>query len=340
MSAYSSKTLVALTLISILLGVAIGEMTPLGLRVYSPEGRLGGDQPVIPVFHIDITPSNISIRQGESGNLTVTLIDLPYLAESAITSETAIFLHINLNPYPSFTGILPEGVTATLNPSSVILQPNGEANSTLMLKVDSVAPTGTYFITVGGAWRWGEDRTSYTGTSLNLTVYGNNPPLPHHVHELKAKMVLIPGVYLDTPNTVNVCSRNYIGVLVWNFGSSREEDVTVQIFVDGVKVREQILALTGYPETYDMNRLADTRCVVSKRWVPISVKTYNITTVVFNPYNYVQDSREVTVIGTQPLYLLTTLPLIILTLLLGGGTLAIIWVILLRRRMKIEDSHL
>ncbi|MFQ6127110.1 MAG: hypothetical protein ACE5R6_21245 [Candidatus Heimdallarchaeota archaeon] len=340
MSVYSSKTLVALTLISILLGVAIVEITPLGLRVYSPKSRLGGDQPVVPVFNIDITPNNISIRQGESGNLTVTLIDLPYPAESAITSETAIFLHINLNPYPSFTGILPEGVTATFNPSSVSLQPNGEANSTLMLKVDSVAPTGTYFLSVGGAWRWGEDRTSCTGTSFYLTVYGNNPPPPHPVHELKVKMVLIPGVYLDTPNTVNVCSWNYIEVLVWNFGSSREENVTVQIFVDTVKVREKTLSLAGYPETYDTHSLADTCCVVSKRWVPTSVKTYNITTVVFNPYNYAQTNLEVNVIGTQPLYLLTMLPLIILTLLLGGGTLAIIWVILFRRRMKIEDSHL
>jgi len=150
-------------------------------------------------------------------------------------------------------------------------------------------------------------------------------------------MVLIPSVYLEMPNTVNVCSRNYIEALVWNFGSSREENVTVQIFVDGVKVREQILALAGYPKTYDTHSLADTCCVVSKRWVPTSVKTYNITTVVFNPYNYVQDSLKVKVIGTQPLHLLTTFSFIILTLLLGGGTLAIIWLTLLRRRMKMEE---
>ena len=37
---------------------------------------------------------------------------------------------------------------------------------------------------------------------------------------------------------------------------------------------------------------------------------------------------------------LTTFLLIILTLLLGGGTLAIIWLTLLRRRMKMEDSYL
>ena len=331
MSAYGSKAFVALTLISILLGVVIVEVTVLGLRVYSPERTSGG--PVVPTVGIDVEPSDISIRQGESGNLTVTVIALPYQTERAITSETAVFLHIRLNPYPSSAvGILHDGVTATFNPPSVILQPRGEANSRLTLKVDSVAPPGTYFLSVDGAWRWGDNRTTLTGTSFYLTVYGDNPPPQRPFHELKVKIFLTPGVLLGMPSTVKACSENCISVLVWNLGSSREENVTVQIFVDGVKVQDKTLSLAGYPETYDTHSLLDTYSGVSKRWVPTAVKTYNITAVAFNPYTYAQNSLEVNVIGAQPSPPLTAFLLIMLTLLLGGGALAIIWLTLSRRR--------
>lgn len=293
--------------------------------------------PIVPTVRIRVEPSDISIRQGESGSLAVTVIALPYETERAITSETAVFLHVLLNPYPSFAvGILPEGVTATFNPPSVILQPRGEAKSTLTLKVDSVAPPGTYFLSVDGAWRWGDNRTTLIGTSLYLTVYGDNPPPQRPFHELKVKMFLTPGVFLGMPSTFEAYSENYIDVLVWNLGSSREENVTVQIFVDGVKVQDKTLSLVGYPETYDTHSLQDTYSRVSKTWVPTALKTYNITAVAFNPYTYAQNGLEVNVIGAQPSLPLTTLLLIMLTLLLGGGALAIIWLTLSRRRTSAE----
>ena len=134
------------------------------------------------------------------------------------------------------------------------------------------------------------------------------------------------------PNTVNASSENYIDVLVWNLGSSREENMTVHIFVNGVKVQDKILSLAGYPETYDTHGLLDTYDLVSERWVPTALKTYNITAVAFNPYTYAQDSFEVNVVGAQPSHPLTALALVMLTLLLGGGALAIILILSRRHR--------
>ena len=145
-------------------------------------------------------------------------------------------------------------------------------------------------------------------------------------------MFLTPGVYLGMPNTVEARSENYVSVLIWNLGSSREENMTVQIFVDGVNVQDKILSLAGYPETYDTHGLLDTYDLVSERWVPTATKTYNITAVAFNPYTYAQDSFEVNVTGAQPGHPLTALPIIVLTLLLGGGALAIILILCRRHR--------
>jgi hypothetical protein len=111
----------------------------------------GGGPPPGDDFSIGVSPSSLSVVQGQGASTTVS---------TTLTSGSAQSVSLS-------AGGLPAGTTAVFNPSSV----TAGAGSTLTLTTSSTTPTGTSSITITGTG------TSAThSTTLSLTVTAPPPP--------------------------------------------------------------------------------------------------------------------------------------------------------------------
>jgi uncharacterized membrane protein len=112
--------------------------------------------PPIPDFKVAAFPSSLSIQAGDSCTSTIVVLSLSGFDQS---------VNLMAACEPS------KGVTLSLNPTTVVSQPNDFATSTLTVKVDSTAALGAYKITVTGT-----SGGLIHSVDISLTVTG--PPLP------------------------------------------------------------------------------------------------------------------------------------------------------------------
>jgi kumamolisin len=123
--------------------------------------------PPAPSFTISASPSSASVLQGNNGTFTIT---------------TAVFNGFDSAVSLSASG-LPNGVTATFNPTPIPAP--GSGSSTLTLAVGSSTAPGTYTITVTGT---GGGVTESTTISLTVTA-----PPPFTIKAIPASQTVVPG---------------------------------------------------------------------------------------------------------------------------------------------------
>jgi hypothetical protein len=94
----------------------------------------GGAPPPPPDFSVSASPSSLSVAQGSSGTVTVTVGSLNGFGSAVTLSASG----------------LPAGVTASFSANPVTPPPGGSAVSTLTLTASATAATGTSAVTVTG----------------------------------------------------------------------------------------------------------------------------------------------------------------------------------------------
>jgi hypothetical protein len=108
-------------------------------------------QPPTPDFNLAANPQNLTIPQGNSQNLTITVTSINGF------NETVRFYVVD--PV--------DEVTTSFDPNRVTPSPNGQANSTLTVSVSSTAILGNYTFTVVGK---STSRTHSIGINLEITA--------------------------------------------------------------------------------------------------------------------------------------------------------------------------
>lgn len=106
--------------------------------------------PPEPDFSIDASPKNLTIPKGDSHNSTIIVTSLEDFSE----------------PVGLSVMYKPENVTTTLDPNSVTPPPNGTANSTLTVSVDTTATPGNYTLIVMGG---GDGKKRMVNLALEIT---------------------------------------------------------------------------------------------------------------------------------------------------------------------------
>ena len=109
------------------------------------------------------------------------------MPEAAVTKGTTISLPIVIRPsgdkqvtvdfYTTFgdqldAQKLPPGVSVSIQPSTVILQPGKDSMINLVVQVDKNAPDGTYMQNIVGKWGGPDD---FLGSAVSLKI-GNGTP--------------------------------------------------------------------------------------------------------------------------------------------------------------------
>lgn len=102
--------------------------------VFWQSNRPPPPPPPEPDFTLDASPNNLSIPQGGSDNSTIIVTSINNFSD----------------PVDLSVQFVPDGVNTTLNPSQVTPPPNGNANSTLTVSVETTATPGNYTLTVVG----------------------------------------------------------------------------------------------------------------------------------------------------------------------------------------------
>jgi len=108
---------------------------------------LGLIQPVEPAY-ASVNPNAISIKQGNSGTIAVT-----------VTSQNDYAGQVSLNCYE-----LPSGVIASFDPADVTISAGGKGSLTLTLTVSSTAEKGVYSIS------WGVISEHHEGAGLGFLL--------------------------------------------------------------------------------------------------------------------------------------------------------------------------
>lgn len=110
--------------------------------------------PPIPDFLLTAFPPNLTIPTGNSGQSTMI-----------VTSVNGFTENVRFLPILD----LPTGVTTSFNPTQITPPPNGQANSTLTVSVDSTAIPGNYTLTV---FAKGKSQTHSIDIGLEITASG------------------------------------------------------------------------------------------------------------------------------------------------------------------------
>jgi len=111
--------------------------------------------PPEPDFTMDADPQNLTIEKGHSANSTIIVTSLLNFSEPVDLSIKNVIL----------------GVSTTLDPTQVTPPPNGTANSTLTISVDTTADPGNYTLTVRGT---SENKSHSVNIFLEITGVGGS----------------------------------------------------------------------------------------------------------------------------------------------------------------------
>jgi len=112
-----------------------------------------------PKFSMAAFPKSLTIQQGGSDESTIAVISVRGFSGTVGLAVVSAL----------------SGVTFALDPSQVVLLPNSYNTSTLSVKVDTTAPTGSYTVRVEGTSGILED---YVDISLEITALPPPPPPP------------------------------------------------------------------------------------------------------------------------------------------------------------------